>query len=547
MGSHSAIAGTAWKGADALLYNILEEPCIEVRAMDSSSVKLTLPGVFAALGRNSVEAFTNLRPHQRHPWHAFLCQLGAIALTDGGVNMPSAGKNTPYSQLPGVYDEDEWKELLFALAPDDDSWCLVVEDMNKPAFLQPPIPDGIDALTTTIRTPDELDVIVTSKNTDEKSRRITSFETDHWFFALVSIQGQSGYSKAGAKGNYYNTVRQNGAYATRPGVGIIGSSFWGDQWGRDCRLLCDLIDSSREIDWDIENGKRLLWLYPWDGTESLPLKDLHPYFIEICRRFRLRVDGNNSLYVKLGSSKTARVGGGDYKGAVDDPWIPVNLKTGSAFNNNPSWENVAKILLDGESFVRAPAQIPLAFDRSHISVRFCVLKRGQGSTDEYQERVVPIPLEKRRFLSSQDDTGGRILNTMIDLVTSAKNKVLYPAVSRLFQENSEQGRKSKRKKTLPLASAAARLMDDAISDCFFRYLWNALPNEGEEEDKARQYNPWVKFLRCTAEKIFLDILNSRLNSSEAEFLRTADAELFFYGATNKHLPLFEISSGGEQL
>ena len=89
-------------------------------------------------------------------------------------------------------------------------------------------------------------------------------------------------------------------------------------------------------------------------------------------------------------------------------------------------------------------------------------------------------------------------------------------------------------------------MDDAISDCFFRYLWNALPSEGEEEDKLRQYNPWIEFLRSTAEKIFLDILNSRLDSSEAEFLRAADAELFFYGASNKYLPLFETSSGGEQ-
>ncbi len=528
------------------MFNILAEKFIEVRTTNNRKVKLTLPGVFTALGENSIEAFTNLRPHQRHPWHAFLCQLGAIALYDGGAELPSVDKNTPYSQLPGVFSEGEWKELLFALAPDDDAWCLVTEDISRPAFLQPPIPDGINALTTILRTPDELDVIFTSKNTDEKSRRITSFETDHWFFALISIQGQSGYTKAGPPGNYYNTVRQYGAYATRPGVGIIGSPFWGDQWGRDCRLLCDLIDSDREIDWNIEDGKRLLWLYPWDGTKSLPLQELHPYFIEICRRIRLQVDDDNSLCANLGSSKTARVGGGAYRGAVDDPWIPVNNQTGSAFNSSPSWENMARILLDREAFIRAPAQTPRAFDKSDVSVRFCVLKRGQGSTDEYQERVIPIPPEKRRYLSSHDDTGGRILNTMIDLVASVKSKVLRPAVSHLFQENSEQSRKSGRKKLLPIASAAARLMDDTISDCFFRYLWNALPSEGEEEDKLRQYNPWIEFLRSAAEKIFLDILNSRLDSSEAEFLRAADAELFFYGASNKYLPLFETSSGGEQ-
>lgn len=540
-------AVTVWKGVDAVLFNILAEKFIEVRTTGNRKERLTLPGVFAALGENRIEAFANLRPHQRHPWHAFLCQLGAIALYDGGAELPSVDRNTPYSQLPGVFSEGEWKELLFALAPDDDAWCLVTEDTSKPAFLQPPIPDGIESLTTALRTPDELDVIVTSKNIDEKSRRITSFKTDHWFFALISIQGQSGYSKAGSAGNYYNTVRQNGAYATRPGVGIVGSPFWGDQWGRDCRLLCDLIDSDREIGWNIEDGKRLLWLYPWDGIKSLSLQELHPYFIEICRRVRLRSGDDNALFANLGSSKAARVGGGAYEGAVEDPWIPVNTQTGSAFNSCPSWENMARILLDRKAFIRAPAQIPRAFDRSDVSVRFCVLKRGQSSTDEYQERVIPIPPEKMGYLSSQNDTGGRILNTMIDLVASAKSKVLHPAVSRLFQENSKQGKKSGRKKPLPIASAATRLMDDAISDCFFRYLWNVLPNEEGEEDKLRQYNPWIEFLRSAAEKIFLDILNRRLASSEAESLRAADAEFFFYGARNKYLPLFEISSGGEQL
>jgi CRISPR system Cascade subunit CasA len=546
VGSHSAIAGTAWKGVDAVLFNILEEECIEVHTIDKKCVKLTLPGVFAALGKNSIEAFSNLRPHQRHPWHAFLCQLGAIALTDGGKEIPPADKNTPFSELPGVSTEGEWKELLFALAPDNDAWSLVVDDTNKPAFLQPPVPDGIGALTTTIRTPDELDVIVTSKNTDEKTRRITSFKTDHWLFALVSLQGQAGYSKAGSKGNYYNSVRQYGAYATRPGVGIITSSFWGDQWGRDCRLLIELMDGEREIGWNFENGKRLLWLFPWDGTTSLPLEELHPYFIETCRRLRLRVADEESIHACVGSSTKARVSGGDYKGVVDDPWIPVNKKTGSAFNSSPTWENMAKIILDQKAFYRAPAQIPRAFDGAHVSVRFCILVRGQGSTEEYHEIVVPVPPEKRNFLSSHDDTGGQVLNTMIDLADSAKSKVLYPAVTRLFQESFEQGKKSGRKKALPLASVACQLMDHVISDHFFSFLWNALPNKGEGENSARQYNSWIEFLRSTTENIFQDILNRRLNSSEAEFLSTADAELFFFNARNKHLPLIEISSGGEQ-
>lgn len=526
------------------MYNILEEPCIEVRTTDSSSVKLTLPGVFAALGRNSIEAFTNLRPHQRHPWHAFLCQLGAIALIDGGVEIPSVGKNTPYSELPGVYDEEEWKELLFALAPDNDAWSLVVEDSKKPAFLQPPIPDGINALTTTLWTPDELDVLVTSKNTDEKTRRITSFETDHWLFSLVSLQGQAGYSKAGSKANYYNSVRQNGAYATRPGVGLITSPLWGDQWGRDCRLLLELMDSDKEIAWDINTGYRLLWLLVWDGTSSLPLEELHPYFIEICRRVRLLNDTQERLHARVGSSTTARVQGSAYKGAVDDPWIPINTKLGSAFNSRPSWEHMARVLLDKETYLRAPAQIPRAFDRPPVSVRFCILVRGQSSTDEYLEKIIPVPPEKFPYLLSQSEESGQILTTMIDLAGCAKSKVLYPAVSRLLSGGYEQGQVNKRGKKVSLAVASCQILDSAISDKFFPFLWEALPGEGEKKNEAQQFNPWIEFLRTNAGDIFEDVLQRRLHSEETEFICAADAELLFRGSMKKYLPLFETPSGG---
>jgi len=35
-------------------------------------------------------------------------------------------------------------------------------------------------------------------------------------------------------------------------------------------------------------GLMLVWLEMWDGRTSLPLSRLDPFYIEICRRIRLR-------------------------------------------------------------------------------------------------------------------------------------------------------------------------------------------------------------------------------------------------------------------
>lgn len=518
------------------MINLLEEPCFEVRGFDSVRRRLTLPGVLAALGENAIEDFCHLRPHQRHPWHAFICQLTALALLDGKVELPHADQRTPYSHLPGRYDESQWKELLWALAPDSDAWNLIVTDATKPAFLQPPVSGDI-GVSSPRRTPDDLDVVITAKNCDEKSRKITEPEVDHWIFALVSVQGQAGYSKAGAQGNYYNTVRQNGAYATRPGIGIIPSPFWGDQWGRDCRVLIDSLYMERTIEWNMKKGIRLLWLIPWDGRTSLAMENLHPYFIEVCRRIRLHRDDSGEIGAFIGYSTTPRVNGGAYKGVVEDPWVPVNKETVSAFNSRPSWEQMGRILLDKTAYAPSLAQTLFPFDRSPLAVRFRVLVRGQGSTDEYHEKVLPVPARKVKYLRSQnvDSSGEQILNAMISVAGNARSKVLYPSLSNLFSGANE------RRKAPPNVSAAINRLDNAISDAFFSYLWEALPEEGEHKNDAQRYDPWTNFLRNGAREIFEDTLHNYLYARGGDFLKAAEAERLFYGLTYKYLPLLQTT------
>ena len=66
---------------NGLQFSLLEESLIRYRrASDGATVCASLPQLLAALGTDEVRDYPALRPHQRHPWHAFLVQLAAIAM-----------------------------------------------------------------------------------------------------------------------------------------------------------------------------------------------------------------------------------------------------------------------------------------------------------------------------------------------------------------------------------------------------------------------------------------------------------------------------------
>src|SRR5690348_16715206 len=73
-----------------LLYNLLTEPMVGVMRNDGAAAA-TLPEVLAALANGEPLEFTALQPHQFHAWHAFLVQLGALAVFRSGAEEVSLG------------------------------------------------------------------------------------------------------------------------------------------------------------------------------------------------------------------------------------------------------------------------------------------------------------------------------------------------------------------------------------------------------------------------------------------------------------------------
>ena len=104
--------------------------------------------------------------------------------------------------------------LIRGLMPDDLPWHLVVDDITKPAFMQAPARSqaGAKDYQNRVTTPDELDMLVTSKNHDLKSAVAQRASVDDWIFALITLQTMEGFGGAGN----YGISRMNGGLGNRP-------------------------------------------------------------------------------------------------------------------------------------------------------------------------------------------------------------------------------------------------------------------------------------------------------------------------------------------
>ena len=76
------------RSEDDPMFNLLTEPLIRIDTSRRGRIDASLPEVYAALMADEVEAFLALRPHQHHAWHAFLVQLGAMAMHCDGWTPP---------------------------------------------------------------------------------------------------------------------------------------------------------------------------------------------------------------------------------------------------------------------------------------------------------------------------------------------------------------------------------------------------------------------------------------------------------------------------
>lgn len=500
--------------SDGLKLRLLDEPLIRWRCVAAGDLhRSSLPELLAAMAADEVRDFPGLRPHQRHPWHAFLSQVAAIALH-------RAGQAEPWTEATA------WRDSLLALTPDDPdgaAWALVAP-AHRPALLQPPVPgENVSEWKNLLRAADELDMLVTSKNHDLKCARARPAEPDDWLFALISLQTQEGFLGAGN----YGISRMNGGFASRPGIGVAAIGNCGQRWAADVRcLLAGRSEIAATQGLAAEAGACLLWLTPWSGADSLAIASLDPLYIEVCRRVRLFFLGGD-LAARVAGSKVARVAAKDRNGVTGDPWTPVDTAEAKALTvSSAGFEyKLTNELLSGSRYAHGAAwRLDGWPSGATLEVIARATVRGQGKTEGYHERRVPISPRLRRLLAgSQRATVAAMAKRRIDSIAATRT-LLWSSLVLLFANGDGDQRNSA---ISDRANRFARPFEQREDTRFFDDL--SLEAEAEEEARAALRVRWMDDLVHRAEAVLLEAFSAGPRSGLQRYKAQSAALSRFHG------------------
>jgi CRISPR system Cascade subunit CasA len=487
--------------------------------------------IFAALSRDEVDDFPALRAHQRHPWHAFLCQSAALALL-----------RADQTALPD--DADGWRNLLTALAPEQ-SWSLVTDDWSEPALLQAP---GLEASLRTggkrAATPDGLDMLLTARNHDLKGSRMAQAGDDDWLFALVSLQTQEGQMGAGN----YGISRMNGGYGARVAISLRPvEDRPGTAFRRDVARLLELrpqIEATSAAIGDVG----LVWLLPWDGAGSLSFERLDPYYVEICRRVRLVREGGRITAV-LANSKAPRIEAKAQKGVTGDPWAPVEkdgTKSWGISAQGFGYRQMVRLLDEAEVELPPLARPGPADGTVGLTLLASAVARGQGKTEGYHSRRIAIPRKALGFMvnSAGRDRIAHVAKGRREEAGSAA-RILRHALFILAQGGPDEARFDD-EPTKARASRYERLYELSVDRAFFGDgFWAHVDDIAGQTAHLRHWREDLRGMATTA----LHAAETSLPRSDNRRLRAITrARSVFYGRMHRFvdpdaMPRKELADG----
>ncbi|MCB1391032.1 MAG: hypothetical protein KDJ68_14785 [Rhodobiaceae bacterium] len=453
--------------------HILDDPIFEI----SHGARLGLAALFAAMARGEVAGFAGLRPHQRAAWHMFLVQLATLALWRAG-------------RSDIAQDAAEWAALLRALTPEhrsDEPWRLVVDNWSQPAFLQPPVPEGINFDPAKAATgPDALDLLITSRNHDLKQRIMAQSAAEDWVYALVSLQTMEGYGGAGNHG----IVRMNGGASSRPLLAIAPANPDGNWphasawWRRDVAHLLAARRDGPAPQLGKLGGPALLWCLPWHEGEQLRLDMLDPLFIEVCRRVRLKRSDAGALVALKTTSTAARCNGSQYNGSVGDPWAPVHADKNKSLTlgeGDFTYRRIVELTASGTwnlPLLATPGEEERDSDGLLVAE---ALSRGNSKTFGHKFRVLPLPKKVVPFFARGDGMIGEFTKTQIGMIDTVETAVRFAIA--LITAGGDDDKISK--DSYARAAAAKAAIERRVDAMFFAHLWARLAAEQDGDSEAK--------------------------------------------------------------
>lgn len=502
--------------------NLLTDEVFGAELTDGDRRRLSLPALLAGLAAGSVTTLTGPQHHQRDAAHMFLCYLAAAVLDQ-------AGRDTPQG------DEAFWRDGLRQITArdDDHAWTLVVDDFTAPAFMQPPIPDQKSAASFKFRahTPDELDVLQTAKNHDLKRARATSASAEAWALTLLSAQTASGFL---GRGNY-GVSRMNGGFGCRVCVATMTELGASPRWRQDVQRLLSGIDRLlRPARPYRRDGVCLLWLPPWDGKTGLGMSELHPFFIEICRRYRLTNTADGIVAVASPADAARIIVPDEVRGDMGDAWTPIRRADRAALTVSGQGftpERLRDLVLTHQDYEPAPMQA-LAGEGTSAWFHASVLVRGQGTTDGYHEARIYIPAKAKRLLlagGAERDRLATISEWALDRARDVRARALRPALFALLEGGPDGWPDTKRREMTAWVDTWTHRYDAFWSEGYFPWLWSAV----DAADSAAR-TQWLRRLTERAQAVIDTALDAAPRRSGRRYRARVRARGLFDNAIHRH-------------
>lgn len=460
------------------MHDLLNERLIGARS-EQGQERLSLPEVLAMLAEGQLHAYTGQRAHQADPWHVLTVQLAASVL----ARHPEVSAQAPPTERAF------WRDGLLELAEGKASaWHLVVQDPTQPALLQHPLSNSQELESDfrpgqpKARTPDQLDVLVASKNHDLKGARAAAQDVETWLYALVLYQTTSGFL---GQGNY-GIVRMNSGSGSRAIISTVASLHPSRRFREELDRVCTMRQHvlSAALGYR-ERGVVLTWLTSWDrAAHQWHRSDLEPWFVEACRPLRL-VETKGAIFALGATSQARQIGpkepdGGD----VGDPWTPINTDdqkkgrsalTVGAQGFTPS---LLTALLFEQDYELTDLHKP-SEGTGDLWFSASVLARGQGSTEGFHRIALPIPGHVRPRLSVLPSrrTLGQAASRLLNDAATLRN-ALYVALTVLAEGGPAQG-DFKADSIKAWVKVVTQPLELRWRDAYFRHLWREA-DEAEE-------------------------------------------------------------------
>jgi CRISPR system Cascade subunit CasA len=264
------------------------------------------------------------------------------------------------------------------------------------------------------------------------------------------------------------------------------------------------------------------------------------------------------LIAQTAGSKKARIAASELKGRTGDVWTPIEQTDGSG----KAWPEPKALTITGDGFsyqkmtelllkkrYRPALAQEITEDDGHegLAVSACGLARGQGKTNGYHERIIPVSKSViRMFCARATEPLAQWATERVEEAGALRGKVLRPALFALLQDGPEQVN-FRATETSDRADRFLDRLDKAIDSTFFDDLWDEAEKADErEEARMTVRHAWQRCFVGLAYKLLIEAADAVPHASMRRYRARVRADRAFFGARKKHFPhLANVAEEGE--